>query len=213
VQTLVHSSSRYPLPTSILGPLGSKEVDIIGGILLILTATNPHTGVVPSTRQLAYVSRTVPYPFLSKEACLDLGIIPANFPAIGPYGFRLTKDGFKPTSEFLSNIRSFPSLKSLTDVRSWYGAINQISYSFASSQAMLPFRQLLHSQVPFCWNEELEAAFVESKEEILRQCEKGVRFYDMSLPTDWSNSCMGFWLVQRHCACPGTPTLACCNTG
>ena len=88
------------VPTSILSPLGMKEtdlfpvatnlntvtgapVDIIGGILLILTGTNPHTGVVRSTRQLAYVSRTVPYPFLSREACLDLGLIPATFPAIG----------------------------------------------------------------------------------------------------------------------------------
>ena len=33
-------------------------------------------------------------------------------------GFRLTKEGLKPTSEFLNNIRSFPSPKSLTDVRS-----------------------------------------------------------------------------------------------
>ena len=467
----------FTVPTSILGPLGLKEVDlfpvatnlntvtgtpvdIIGGILLILTGTNPYTGVVRSSRQLAYVSRTVPYPFLSKEACLDLGLIPATFPAIGscdtqaatlaavsphpdlhspacsnsvvtgpeeppcscplrqlppttpptlpcepipanlplikayilsryaasafnickrqplplmkdsppmrlfmdkdakpvavhtpapipvhwasqvkagldrdirlgvlervpvneptswcsrmiitpkhdgsprrvidyqpvndhcprqthhtrsPWqvassvprntvksicdawhgyhsvpihpanfestctfldkcslggivfnpkkfvfaeeevdylGFRLTKEGLKPTSEFLNNIRSFPSPKSLTDVRSWYGAINQISYSFASSQAMLPFRQLLRPQVPFYWSEELEAIFVESKEEILRQCQKGVKLYDMSLPTglatDWSKSCMGFWLVQKHCSCPGTPTLACCKSG
>ena len=90
----------FTVPTSILSPLGLKEenlfpvatnlntvtgtpVDIIGGILLTLTGTNPHTGAVRSTRQLAYVSRSVPYPFLSREACLDLGLIPASFPAIG----------------------------------------------------------------------------------------------------------------------------------
>ena len=132
-------------------------------------------------------------------------------------GFKVTKEGLQPTDEFLENIRSFPSPKSITDVRSWYGAINQVSYSFATSQIMLPFRQLLRPQVPFFWSEELEAAFVESKEEIIRQCEKGVRLFDMSAPTglatDWSKSCMGFWLVQKHCKCPGEPKLACCKTG
>ena len=132
-------------------------------------------------------------------------------------GFRLTKEGLQPTAEFLHNIRSFPSPKSITDVRSWYGAINQISYTFATSQLMLPFRLLLRPQVPFYWSEELEAIFKESKEEILRQCAKGVRLFDINLPTglatDWSKSCMGWWLVQKHCACPGVPTLACCRTG
>ena len=65
---------------------------------------------------------------------------------------------------------------------------------------MLPIQQLLRPQVPFYWSKKLEATFAESKEEILRQCEKDVRLYDMYLPTglatDWSNSC------------PGTPTLA-----
>ena len=132
-------------------------------------------------------------------------------------GFRLTKEGIKPTTDFLNNIRSFPSSTSITDVRSFYGAVNQISYTFASSPALLPFRQLLRPQVPFYWSDELEALFVECKEEIIRQYEKGVRLYDMSLPTalasDWSKTCMGFWLVQKHCQCPGTPTLGCCKTG
>ena len=88
------------VPTSILGHLGIREsdlfpvatnlntvtgapVDIIGGVLLTFTGINPHTGITRSTRQLAYVSRTVPYPFLSREACHDLGLIPDNFPSIG----------------------------------------------------------------------------------------------------------------------------------
>ena len=48
----------------------------------------------------------------------------------------------------------------------------------------------------------------------MRQCEKGVRLFDMTAPTglatDWSKSCMGFWLMQKHCACPGAclPSLS-----
>ena len=132
-------------------------------------------------------------------------------------GFLIGKEGIKPTQEFISNIRSFPSPKSLTDIRSWFGAINQISYSFAISQTMLPFRQLLRPQIPFYWNAELESAFRESKEEIIRQCTKGVRLFSPSLPTalatDWSKQCMGFWLVQKHCQCPDPVKLGCCKQG
>ena len=132
-------------------------------------------------------------------------------------GYRLTKTGLQPSSELITNIRSFPTPKSLTDVRSWFGAVNQISYTFAVSEAMLPFRQLLRPQIPFCWNDELESAFQESKEEIIRQCQKGVRLFNLNAPTalatDWSKQCMGFWLTQKHCSCPGPPVLGCCRTG
>ena len=33
------------------------------------------------------------------------------------------------------------------------------------------------------------------------------------LATDWSKQCMGWWLVQKHCSCPGEPALGCCKTG
>ena len=82
---------------------------------------------------------------------------------------------------------------------------------------MLPFRQLLRPQVPFTWNEDLDKAFLASKQEIIRQCEKGVRLFSMSAPTglatDWSKCCMGWWLVQKHCDCPNPPKLGCCKTG
>ena len=71
------------VPASLLGHLGVKEddlfpiatnlntvtgapVDLIGGIMLIFTGTNPQTGAIRSTRQLSYVSRSIPYPFLSR---------------------------------------------------------------------------------------------------------------------------------------------------
>ena len=132
-------------------------------------------------------------------------------------GFFITKEGLRPTPEFLENIRSFPTPRSTTDVRSWFGAVNQIAYTFAVSEVMLPFRQLLRPQVPFSWSEELEAAFRESKEEIIRQCERGVKLFNLHAPTglatDWSKACIGWWLVQKHCKCPGPPALGCCKTG
>ena len=39
-------------------------------------------------------------------------------------GFRISETGITPTEEFRKNILSFPTPKSLTDIRSWFGAIN-----------------------------------------------------------------------------------------
>ena len=120
-------------------------------------------------------------------------------------GFKVTGDGVKPTEEFLANILSFPTPRSITDIRSWFGAINQISYAFAVAPVMDPFRHLLSSKVPFNWTPQLQQAFDASKQEILRQCETGVRSFDPKLPTalatDWAKFGMGFWLTQKHCQC------------
>ena len=132
-------------------------------------------------------------------------------------GFLITDSGVKPTNEFVNDIMSFPTPRNLTDVRSFFGAINQISYSFAIAPAMHPFRHLLSSKVPFYWSAELDTAFIAAKEEIIRQCEQGVRTFDPALPTalatDWARIGMGFWLTQKHCKCAGLLKPGCCPTG
>jgi len=65
----------------------------------------------------------------------------------------------------------------------------------------------------------MQTAFDASKQEILAQCEKGVRSFDPKLPTalatDWAKLGLGFWLCQKHCDCPskGQPTPGCCPSG
>jgi hypothetical protein len=131
-------------------------------------------------------------------------------------GFTVTASGVTPTSGFMKNILNFPSPKNITDVRSWFGAVAQISYSFASALVMAPFRHLLSPKVPFSWSAELESAFQASKAEIVSQCEKGVRSFSSKLPTclatDWSKLGIGFWLCQKHCDCE-TNRPGCCKTG
>ena len=131
-------------------------------------------------------------------------------------GFNVTHTGIKPTSEFIDGIMSFPTPQSLTDVRSWFGAVAQISYTFATAPVMLPFRHLLSSKTPFSWSPDLEMAFQESKMEIIRQCEEGVRTFDpalhTALATDWSRVGMGFWLCQKQCDCE-TILPGCCPSG
>ena len=95
--------------------------------------------------------------------------------------------------------------------------INQVSYTLASSKTMMPFKHLLSSKLPFFWSQELQSAFELSKEEIIKQCEKGVRSFSLTAPTalatDWSKAAMGFWLTQKFCSCPGPPKPGCCRTG
>ena len=66
---------------------------------------------------------------------------------------------------------------------------------------MQPFRHLLSSKVPFYWSADLDVAFEASKREIVKQCEAGVKSFDMNLPTalatDWAKIGMGFWLTQK----------------
>ena len=115
--------------------------------------------------------------------------------------FKITKTGLGPTDSFLETIASFPSPQSLSDVRAWFGTINQISYSFAVASEMAPFRRLLSSKLPFCWSAELESAFQKSKQEILRQCSAGVRKLDptrnKALATDWSRQAVSLDVVPQ----------------
>ena len=136
--------------------------------------------------------------------------------AVEYLGFKVTATGVEPTSSYTQGILNFPTPSNITDIRSWFGAVAQVSYAFASSPVMAPFKHLLSSKVPFSWSPDLEAAFQASKLEVVRQCEEGVRTFDPSLPTalatDWSKTGMGYWLTQKRCECPGNKP-GCCNSG
>ena len=58
-------------------------------------------------------------------------------------GFTVTLDSIKPTLKMTRAIREFPTPTSITGIRSWFGLVNQVSYSFAQSEIMFPFRELL----------------------------------------------------------------------
>ena len=60
-------------------------------------------------------------------------------------GFEITKTGIQPTQKYVKKIMNFPSPASLTDVRSWFGLVNQVSYAFAIADQMDPFRKLFSS--------------------------------------------------------------------
>ena len=131
-------------------------------------------------------------------------------------GFTITSSGVQPTKDFVASIMNFPTPANLTDVRSWFGAVAQVSYTFATSSVMEPLRHLLSSKAAFSWSPELDAAFQASKVEVVKQCHAGVRSFDPALPTatatDWCKTAMGVWMTQKHCKCPGA-VPGCCKTG
>ena len=131
-------------------------------------------------------------------------------------GFTIGKNEVKPAAHFYDAIQNFPTPQSITDIRSWFGLVNQVSYSFSMAEVMQPFRDLLKPKTPFTWNNELENAFKESKKKIIREMEKGVEIFDQTrhtcIATDWSKSGIGYWLLQKHCPCTNI-TPICCTTG
>ncbi|XP_069976740.1 uncharacterized protein [Penaeus vannamei] len=59
--------------------------------------------------------------------------------------FHVGWDSYKTTDERLAAIRNFsmPETPSLTDIRSWYGFVNQLAPFLATAPIMEPFRELL----------------------------------------------------------------------
>ncbi|XP_048575650.1 uncharacterized protein LOC116619407 [Nematostella vectensis] len=131
-------------------------------------------------------------------------------------GFEITRNSVRPCQKYLDAIRKFPTPVNVTDMRSWFGLINQVSYAFAATERMLPFRASLKPGTQFTWTKELDQLFEESKSIIIREIEDGVRIFDKSKPTclatDWSKTGIGFWLLQKHCKCPSTAPF-CCRSG
>ena len=131
-------------------------------------------------------------------------------------GFKISKDSIAPIPTFLKAVEGFPRPKTITDIRSWFGLVNQAAYSFSKCSVMEPFRKLMKKGSQFVWNEDLEKAFKAAKVTIKRKIEKGVRIFEKNrktcLATDWSKTGIGAWLLQKHCKCDSSKPF-CCPTG
>ena len=131
-------------------------------------------------------------------------------------GFEITNDTVRPCKKYIRAISDFPTPQNLTDVRSWFGLVNQVSYAFSMTDAMLPFRELLKPSNKFHWDDMLQQAFEKSKVTIIDEIRNGVKIFDKSKPTclatDWSKHGIGYWLFQKHCSCPSND-LFCCKHG
>jgi len=83
-------------------------------------------------------------------------------------------------------------------------------------QAHAPFPWTFELITKFYWDEALNRLFETSNANIIREIQHGVRIFDKTKPTclatDWSQTGLGFTLLQKSCTCTGT-TPFCCHDG
>ena len=131
-------------------------------------------------------------------------------------GFRVSDATIEPLPKYLDAIREFPTPTSTTDIRSWFGLVNQVANYAQLRDLLAPFKPFLSPRCKFLWNAELEEAFQASKAAIVNAIRQGVEIFDLHKRTclrpDWSRKGIGYFLLQQHCSCPtGTPD--CCPGG
>ena len=121
-------------------------------------------------------------------------------------GFEITLDGYRPTKKMLSAIANFPTPTDLTGVRSWFGLVEQVSYAFAKSEVMSPFRDLLQKKKKFYWDQQLTNIFLKARCQVVDKVKEGVKLFEIGretfLGTDWSKTGVGYVMKQKHCKCP-----------
>lgn len=131
-------------------------------------------------------------------------------------GLTINQDTIKPSQKLIRSIMDFPTPKTISDARGWFGLVEQGSWAFSRAQVMGPFRHLLRPKNKFHWNDSLTHLFQLSKKEIVRQITYGVKHFSLDKPTclatDYSGIGIGFFLMQKNCSCTGT-TPRCCKTG
>ena len=131
-------------------------------------------------------------------------------------GFVVTEDHVKPLPRYLDAIRNFPRPSNITDIRSWFGLVTQVSHYAKLTELMEPFKKFLSPKVRFEWSEDLDQRFEKSKLEIITAIEEGVQIFDPNRATvlmaDWSKKGIGYFLFQKHCTCL-SKTTGCCEQG
>ena len=158
------------------------------------------------------------FDFLATCASAGVTLKPEKFcfcrKEVGFVGFRLDWETYKPADERLDAIRSFQmsNAPSISDIRSWYGFVNQLAPFLATAPIMEPFRDLLKkpSGKHVYWDDQLHAKFKQAQNTICQLAKDGLAYYDKTRPTavitDWSKEGVGFVVLQQYCGCSSADT-------
>ena len=71
-------------------------------------------------------------------------------------GFRISLNNVSPCQRYLQATKDFPTSKNITDVRSWFCLLNQVSYAFSMAKRLQPLRQLLKPDLKFEWSDPIK---------------------------------------------------------
>ena len=134
-------------------------------------------------------------------------------------GFLVGEQRIRPNNKMIKAIQEFKKPRTVTDIRAWFGLVNQVSPFFASRPVIQPFRELLKAPAKgkrVYWDTNLAKLFEESKQVIIDSIAEGIKSFSQDritcLATDWSKDGIGYLLMQKKCSCPEiVPT--CCSGG
>ena len=130
----------------------------------------------------------------------------------------ITPSAFTPSDNILSGIKDFTTPKDLTDARSWFGLVNQVTWAYSLSDIMKPFRNLIKPNNKFNWNAEFDKIFRDSKSILISMVKHGIHSFDTSrhtccIQSDWSKDGIGYVVLQQYCQCPANTAPTCCSGG
>ena len=134
-------------------------------------------------------------------------------------GFLITNSEVKPSQKILASISDFPVPKTISDIRGWFGLVNQVAPFFANRRVMEPFRELLKPPAQgkkVYWDDNLTKLFKESKEVIVEAIKEGIKCFKVGewtcLMPDFCKTGLGFLLMQKRCKCEDVNPY-CCQGG
>lgn len=120
-------------------------------------------------------------------------------------GFPISSTSIEPLPKFLDAIHDFQTPKLITDIRSWFSLVNQVSNYAQLGDLVAPFKQFLSQKCNFNWTTELGNAFTTSKRCIVDSIKHGTEIFDphrrTCLRPDWSKNGISYILIQKHCTC------------
>ena len=120
-------------------------------------------------------------------------------------GFRISGETIEPLPKYMDATRDFPTPASTTDIRSWFGLVNQVANYVQMRDITAPFKTFLSPTCRFEWTPELARAFQTSKESIIAEIRHGVEIFDPTNRTcirpEWSRQGTGYFLSQKQCSC------------
>lgn len=115
-------------------------------------------------------------------------------------GFQLSEKGYQVDQSITDAISQFPKPTNRTDLRSFFGLVNQLSSSVNTVASLLiPLRPLLSIKNDFLWSSDHDKAFSAAKDALTSA--PVLSFFDASKPTrlctDASRQGLGFVLQQQ----------------
>ena len=134
-------------------------------------------------------------------------------------GFVIGNDEIRPSQKILGSITDFPVPKTISEIRGWFGLVNQVAPFFANRRVMEPFRELLKPPAQgkkVYWDDNLTKLFEESKLIIVDAIKQGIKSFKVGhwtcLMPDYCKTGLGFLLTQKRCSCSEINPY-CCSGG